>query len=263
MPPQSSPIPLVNLAAKVREACTDTQDANQEFLKWEKAWDRGDKDKASDPEEQAGAIIRAITEYEREIFFEYTLNEARIQCRSKVYEIAKHVPKGAMLHLHFNAELHPQQLFQEARNNKHCDFDDIFSSNRIFKKYGGSTPTTNTKVEKGFFYPADQDWTCYRRNYFSVVNQEKQNGDLFNVRMTDPRMREFSLRKYRKDSGREVHHPPPKHQKPDPPTHPPIPHGHLPHQEAQNIRSRSGCWTCRKRRAKCDEEVSHSFHFLD
>jgi meiosis-specific transcription factor NDT80 len=29
-------------------------------------------------------------------------------------------------------------------------------------------PTIEAKIEKGFFYSADNCWTCYRRNYFSV-----------------------------------------------------------------------------------------------
>jgi len=33
-----------------------------------------------------------------------------------LYVISHHVPKGALLHLHFNAELNPERLLQEARN---------------------------------------------------------------------------------------------------------------------------------------------------
>nr|OQO25497.1 hypothetical protein B0A51_08764 [Rachicladosporium sp. CCFEE 5018] len=31
------------------------------------------------------------------------------------------------------------------------------------------TPNIHAKVEKGFFFAPDKKWTCYRRNYFSVI----------------------------------------------------------------------------------------------
>ena len=47
------------------------------------------------------------------------------------------------------------------------------------------TPTIQAKVDKGFF-KADQDWTCYRRNYFSVAcsyslspETEANSGELY------------------------------------------------------------------------------------
>ncbi|KAF2455138.1 hypothetical protein BDY21DRAFT_79761 [Lineolata rhizophorae] len=47
-----------------------------------------------------------------------------------------------------------------------------FSDQRVFHdiSYEGSSvkPQIEAKIEKGFFYSADQIWTCYRRNYFSV-----------------------------------------------------------------------------------------------
>jgi len=132
-----------------KDAFARAQRADQEFREYEgkrsdllkaekeKAWDRKAEDNASDSEKQAGAIIRAIREYERDAVFgsipreelpdkdsldmggQFLTNKDRIEQRSKVYEIAKEVPKGAILHLHFNAELHPKLLLQEARRNEH------------------------------------------------------------------------------------------------------------------------------------------------
>ncbi|KAI4950604.1 hypothetical protein J4E91_004489 [Alternaria rosae] len=84
-------------------------------------------------EERAATIIRAIREYERVVTFgnrpsealpleedrdmggQYLTNKDRIDNESKLYQIAKMVPKGALLHLHFNAELHPELLLVRAR----------------------------------------------------------------------------------------------------------------------------------------------------
>lgn len=49
---------------------------------------------------------------------QFLTNKSRIESRSKLYDIAKIVPKGAILHLHFNAELHPERLLEEARSMK-------------------------------------------------------------------------------------------------------------------------------------------------
>lgn len=105
------------------------------------AWDRGVR-----PEEgslsnedkielQAEIIIRELREYERRVVFgnvaseaipppetrdmggQFLTNKDRIEQESKIYELAKRVPKGALLHLHFNAELHPERLLLEARKS--------------------------------------------------------------------------------------------------------------------------------------------------
>lgn len=45
----------------------------------------------------------------------FLVNKERID-RSKVFDIARQMPKGAHLHLHFNSELPPEQLFPQARS---------------------------------------------------------------------------------------------------------------------------------------------------
>jgi adenosine deaminase CECR1 len=106
----------------------------------ENAWDRHAKPKItleSDDdkiEERAATIIGAIREFERNVVFgnlpsetvpgpetldmggQFLTNKDRIDNQSKLYEIAKMVPKGALLHLHFNAELHPEHLLEQARD---------------------------------------------------------------------------------------------------------------------------------------------------
>ncbi|KAF2809052.1 Metallo-dependent hydrolase [Mytilinidion resinicola] len=86
-----------------------------------------------DKEEEAGEIIRKIREDERRTLFgnlpseqipepetldmggQFLTNRDRIEKKSKLYEIAVEAPKGALLHLHFNAELEPETLLREAR----------------------------------------------------------------------------------------------------------------------------------------------------
>jgi adenosine deaminase CECR1 len=115
--------------------------AHSKLLDEEKddAWDRHAKPrKASrstdiDTERRAAQIIHAIREYERRVTFgnlaseaipepdtrdmggQFLTNKQRIDTESKLYEIAKMVPKAALLHLHFNAELYPQRLLEQAR----------------------------------------------------------------------------------------------------------------------------------------------------
>lgn len=106
------------------------------------AWDREAKPRnlSRSPNDQlerrAATIILAIREYERRVTFgnlaseaipgkntrdmggQFLTNKERIDTESKLYEIAKMVPKGALLHLHFNAELHPERLLEQARDMK-------------------------------------------------------------------------------------------------------------------------------------------------
>jgi adenosine deaminase CECR1 len=109
-------------------------------LENESAWDRDAKpransrDKSVQQERDAAAIIRAIREFERKVVFgnqaseaipgketrdmggQFLTNKERIDHESLLFQIAVEVPKGGLLHLHFNAELHPEQLLVQARD---------------------------------------------------------------------------------------------------------------------------------------------------
>lgn len=119
-------------------------EAHRELLTLEahSAWDRDAKPRElsrsleDQTERRAALIIRAIREYERRVTFgnlaseaipgkdtrdmggQFLTNKERIDTESKLYEIAKMVPKAALLHLHFNAELHPERLLEQARDMK-------------------------------------------------------------------------------------------------------------------------------------------------
>ncbi|KAH8710258.1 hypothetical protein GQ44DRAFT_763093 [Phaeosphaeriaceae sp. PMI808] len=104
------------------------------------AWDRRAKPKASSGskhnkhEKQAASIIQAIREYERRTIFgnqateeipgpetrdmggQFLTNKDRIEHRSLLFRIAKLLPKGCLLHLHFNAEIPVQHLLEQARS---------------------------------------------------------------------------------------------------------------------------------------------------
>lgn len=100
------------------------------------AWDREARTNASDTERLAASIIRAIREYERNVVFgslateaipgkhtrdmggQYLTNKSRIDNDSQLHKIAVSVPKGALLHIHFNSELHPERLLVRARSMK-------------------------------------------------------------------------------------------------------------------------------------------------
>ncbi|KAF2736078.1 Metallo-dependent hydrolase [Polyplosphaeria fusca] len=98
------------------------------------AWDWNARQDADENEKRAQNIIWHLREFERDKVFgnvpgeelpqdwtldmggQFLTNKKRIGKQSKLFEIAMMVPKGALLHLHFNAELHPERLLQEARS---------------------------------------------------------------------------------------------------------------------------------------------------
>ncbi|KAF2873605.1 hypothetical protein BDV95DRAFT_348410 [Massariosphaeria phaeospora] len=97
------------------------------------SWDHNVKASASASERQAAMIMSQLREFERAKLFgstasedlpkphtldmggQFLTNQKRIEEQSRVYRIAQEVPKGALLHLHFNAELHPERLLEYAR----------------------------------------------------------------------------------------------------------------------------------------------------
>jgi adenosine deaminase CECR1 len=110
-------------------------DARAKLLQAEEddAWDRKARDNRDLRERDADVIIRAIREFERKVIFgnlaseaipeehtrdmggQFLTNKERIDHESLLYQIAVKVPKGGLLHLHFNAELHPERLLEQAR----------------------------------------------------------------------------------------------------------------------------------------------------
>jgi adenosine deaminase CECR1 len=114
------------------------------LTEWEEknAWDREAKPRATSrseddqKERQAAQVIHAVREHERIVVFgnlasealpgpetldmggQFLTNKDRIDHKSLLYRIAKKVPKGGLLHLHFNSELHPERLLEQARDVK-------------------------------------------------------------------------------------------------------------------------------------------------
>jgi adenosine deaminase CECR1 len=104
------------------------------------AWDRDSRPKPMSRsqddkiEQDAARIIRALREYERKVVFgnvaseaipgkdtrdmggQFLTNKNHIDEKSELFKVAQQVPKGGLLHLHFNAELHPERLLEQARS---------------------------------------------------------------------------------------------------------------------------------------------------
>lgn len=141
-----------NVVKAIFDAALDLPDEVEAYTKYhreivqaeeETAWDRPAKPNATSVSEddknerRAAAIVLAIREYERKVTFgnlaseaipgpntrdmggQFLTNKERIEEESELYRIAKMVPKGALLHLHFNAELHPERLLEQARSIEH------------------------------------------------------------------------------------------------------------------------------------------------
>jgi adenosine deaminase CECR1 len=84
-------------------------------------------------EKTAATIVKVLRKFERSELFgntpseaipedwtldmggQFLTNKERIEERSELFKISKEVPKGALLHLHFNAELNPEMLLVAAR----------------------------------------------------------------------------------------------------------------------------------------------------
>jgi adenosine deaminase CECR1 len=122
----------------ISEAQKDYERRRKELLEREAetAWDRLARSSASDLERTAGKIIWLIREHERDNLFgniaseaipgrdtrdmggQFLSNKDRVMKDSRLYKIAVEMPKGCHLHLHFNAELAPEILIEEARKQK-------------------------------------------------------------------------------------------------------------------------------------------------
>lgn len=110
------------------------------LIKWEEehAWDSEAKPRTTtrsdETERLAARVIHAVREHERKTVFgnlaseaipgpetrdmggQFLTNKDRIDNDSLLYKFARKVPKGALLHLHFNSELHPERLLEQARD---------------------------------------------------------------------------------------------------------------------------------------------------
>jgi adenosine deaminase CECR1 len=147
----SDPVPVIDfekvsleLRAQYDNALGDMRELNKytakhaELLRLESedAWDREAQSNSDDEERFAARILRAMREYERKIVFgnqaseaipgketrdmggQFLTNKDRIDHGSLLFQVSRKVPKGGLLHLHFNAELHPERLLVYARTMK-------------------------------------------------------------------------------------------------------------------------------------------------
>lgn len=102
----------------------------------EVAWDRESKPSGRNVDKvevEAAKIVRAVRDYERRVVFgnlasedipgpdtrdmggQFLTNKHRIDNESELHKISIKVPKGGLLHVHFNSELHPERLLERAR----------------------------------------------------------------------------------------------------------------------------------------------------
>ena len=130
---------LLGKNVKIAEASMTYETTRGELLTAERnqSWDAVARSRASESEKRAQNIILRIRESERadqslfgnvpgeaipgpdtrDMGGRYLVNKSRID-RSKIFEIARKVPKGCHLHIHFNTELPAEILFPHARGSQ-------------------------------------------------------------------------------------------------------------------------------------------------
>lgn len=99
----------------------------------DRSWDKHAKDTASQDELTAATILAKTREYERIHLFgnlpgeavpgpetrdmggRFLVNRTHIYHKSTVFKVAKNMPKGCHLHVHFNSEMPPEDLLLRAR----------------------------------------------------------------------------------------------------------------------------------------------------
>ncbi|KAK7606697.1 hypothetical protein JOL62DRAFT_586335 [Phyllosticta paracitricarpa] len=124
----------------LKDSVQNYQTTREELLKdlEPRCWDYTARTNASEVEQKAAKIVQRIREDERINLFgnvpseaipgptardmggQFLTNKSRIE-ESKLFDIAKQMPKGAHLHAHFNAELDVSDLLKRAR-----DLDTMF-----------------------------------------------------------------------------------------------------------------------------------------
>ena len=134
------------------------------------AWDSNASTTASPTEKRAAVIVRELREFERRVGFgnnpseaipgpetldmggQFLTNKARIEKDSELFKISKDVPKGAILHLHFNAELNPERLLKEAQEMDNMYVwsiqplqtkEDLDKTEMMFKVMAATTKSNN------------------------------------------------------------------------------------------------------------------------
>ncbi|CZT17177.1 uncharacterized protein RCC_03009 [Ramularia collo-cygni] len=145
------------------------------------AWDWKARSSASSKETEAGHILIKIREHERndeslygniageavpksntrDMGGRFLVNRERIE-KSRLFQIAKEMPKGAHLHLHFNTALPPGQLLMYARN-ANVQQTMFIRSNRPLLQ-----PSDFSHVETEIVLSVlPHDWRTERGNIFS------------------------------------------------------------------------------------------------
>ena len=182
------------------ELVSEYQKRREELVAAERAgaWDARARASASNREVDASSIVQCIREHERNVLFgnvpseaipaegtlemggKFLANKARIERESKVYQMARRMPKGALLHVHFNAELDPERLLEQARKMDNMflrstrpllSVEDLDRAELVFHVLPADTPSANV------FSPAYQPlghgdhvrcwmkWTSFRAEF--------------------------------------------------------------------------------------------------
>lgn len=169
----------------------------------DRGWDYPARSTASPAELRAQTIVWTIREAERvgELFGniaseaiplettrdmggQYLTNKDRIM-KSRIFDIAKRMPKGMHLHLHFNAELQPDELIKRAITME-CMFirstqpilteKDYAETEMVFNILPLNTPTVNifsTNYKPEFRAPGATPWMRWStfRNEYQKLRQ--------------------------------------------------------------------------------------------
>lgn len=157
------------------------------------AWDHDATKDASEAELRAATIIQSVREFERKVIFgnnaseaipspdtldmggQFLTNKTRIEERSKLFQIAKEVPKGALLHLHFNAELNPERLLVEANSMSNMYVwskralltdEDLDETEMVFDVLPSTIPSNNIfdKKYKGVDDKGVESWKAEKKH---------------------------------------------------------------------------------------------------
>jgi adenosine deaminase CECR1 len=173
------------------------------------AWDHDASTSATEIENRAAIIVREIREYERRVVFgnnaseaipgpetrdmggQFLTNKEWIEQKSELFRIAKEVPKGAILHLHFNAELNPERLLEQAREMDNMYVwsirpilteDDLDQTEMMFKVMSAETKSNDIfspeyEGKPGTWKPKEYDDRVWMRwKEFQVRFKEKFPG---------------------------------------------------------------------------------------